>query len=109
MTRYADAHRPVRALADNHLLVFIDGANIDGVGGFHFTSSVASDFNNLPAERSVLITSGGIHTIDLVVTNTGGFSGVLFLAETPEPATFVLAGLPLVAFGLLRKKYTRAD
>jgi hypothetical protein len=95
-----------RALADNRLQVFIDGVNIDGPGGFHFTGVVASDFSVLPAQRTVLLGAmpGDVHTIDLTVTNSGGFSGVLFAAETPEPATFVLAGLPLLALGLLRRR-----
>lgn len=99
-----------RALADNRLQVLIDGVNIDGVGGFHFIGLVASDFSTIPAARTVALGSmpGDIHTIDLVVTNDGGYSGVLFLAQTPEPATFVLAGLPLLALGLLRKRHNHA-
>ena len=90
-----------RALADNELDVYLDGNLV-----YQFVGLFAGDFSVLPPAEEELLAYTGVHTIDLVVRNTSGYSGVLFVAETPEPGTFLLGGLSMGALLLLRKRQT---
>lgn len=90
-----------RALADNQLDVYLDGNLV-----YQFVGTLAGHFGVLPPAEEELLGYTGVHTIDLVVRNTSGFSGVLFVAETPEPGTFLLGGLSIGALLLVRKRQT---
>jgi hypothetical protein len=95
-----------RALADNELRVYINGA-LTPV--FTFIGLVAADFNTLPAAQTVNLAAGA-NTIRLDVVNTGSFSGVLFsgtVSDVPEPSTFAALGIGAVVLGCLRRRKSR--
>lgn len=92
-----------RALADNTLTVRIDGIDV-----YTFTGTLASDFSIIPPPQTVTLGFTGTHTIDLQVSNVRGYSGVLLLTETPEPGTFLIAGLALAGLGLIRVRKQHA-
>jgi hypothetical protein len=93
-----------RALADNELRVYIDGALTPD---FTFIGVFAGDFSTLPGLQTVNFASAGLHTVRLDVTNVSGFSGVLFtgtVTDVPEPSTFGAIGTGLVLAGWWKRR-----
>jgi hypothetical protein len=93
--------------ADNAVDVFLNGTNIFSWGdpsGF-----LSTGWATFSPEQIITTGFAAVNTLDLVVHNNGGYTGVLLQGEftcAPEPATvaFLASGLGLIALGKWRRK-----